>query len=265
MNIIDSISEKERFWEWIILSTIIIIVLYVVATILIRLYCKRKRENSIEELSIEMAANIWAFQPEIEIQRILEVIISDTCIWGACLLNHYISGFLGEGSNFSSAILLVIIILAIFINNIIDSILNQEMVNQKTCEKEGETEETDENVIPNIRLVSSFSVLILFIGFSIYANTLAYLPEVLCMLGLVLGRFVYFDTTLSDLKSTFEGLKKYFIYMLLALALSVVILGIGISFDVIDTSVFLESVFGGHVFLLISINVAKKLVIDLNL
>lgn len=260
MQILDAIMKKDNFWSWIFLSALFITFVYIATIIVIRIYYQYfdKKRN---DLTPERAANTWVFQPEIIAQRIIAIIISDTCILGACFFYFLYTETFPFFSDFNGFILLLMIIIAIIINNMIDKKMNLYFVDKKIGDKLGQSL-IENNAVAYIRLLSSLAVLIIIIGFTIYCKTTVYLQLIFCIIGLVLGRFIYFDTTLESFVNTIKGMWQYKKYMAFALVVTVVILILGIKLDVIETENFLDGVFGGHIFILIIINAIKEKVED---
>lgn len=260
MNIFDTIASKENFGVWIVLSALSMMCFYVVVVIAIRI-CYIKFNKKWEKLSVEEAANTFAFQPEIVIQRTLEVIIADTCILGACFIYNLYTQNFSFLLDYNGIVLLGLIVMAIMCNNLVDDKLGIYFVDKKVGKNLGE-HNVDEEIVANLRLLSSVVVLVMLVGFSIYSKSSEFKELIICVIGLVLGRFIYFDTTIRGLWKNIMDIAKNLIYAVIAVLLTMIILGTGIYYDVIETDNFLMSIFGGHVFLLLVINVTKRIVDD---
>jgi len=260
MSIFDSIASKENFGTWIVVSALSAMFFCVVSVIAIRIYYL-KSSKKLEKLSVDEAANTLAFQPEMVIQRTLEVIIADTCILGACFIYNLYTQIFSCLSDYNGIVLLVLIIIAIICNNLVDNKLGQDLVNKKVGKSLGK-HDVDEEIVANLRLLSSIVVLFMLIGFSVFSKTSEFSQLIICVVGLVLGRFIYFDTTLQGLWKNIKEIAQNLIYAVIAVLLTMIILGTGIYYNVIDTENFLMSIFGGHIFMLIVINVAKGIVDD---
>lgn len=260
MSIFDSIASKENFGTWIVVSALWVMLFCVVSVISIRIYYL-KFSKKLEKLSVDEAANTLAFQPEMVIQRTLEVIIADTCILGACFIYNLYTQIFSCLSDYNGIVLLVLIIIAIICNNLVDNKLGQDLVNKKVG-KSLVKHDVDEEIVANLRLLSSIVVLFMLIGFSVFSKTSEFSQLTICVVGLVLGRFIYFDTTLQRLWKNIKEIAQNLIYAVIAVLLTMIILGTGIYYNVIDTENFLLSIFGGHIFMLIVINVAKGIVDD---
>ena len=74
--------------------------------------------------------------------------------------------------------MIALIVLAIVLNNFLDYILKQDMLKIENQ--------------ANIRLISSCSVIMLFLFLKIYFKTMEYDEFLLCYIVLVLGRFIFF-------------------------------------------------------------------------
>lgn len=257
IEILNAIENTENFELWILISSIIIPAMYFLMIIGVRIY-DSKINKKWNQLSFEQKSNTLAFHPDMVVDRICEVIISDTCILSAFLFYFYITDSFLFLSDYNGFILLFIILVAVVLNNFIDIKLKLLYVDKKIGNELGKIE-TDYSAIANIRLVSSFLILIILIGFSLYFKTKEYTPLILSMLGLILGRFIYFDSSLKIFMQLLQQLGMTLIYTLLALLLTLIILGIGIYLNVINNSNFLNGIWGAHVFLLIIISSSRNI------
>lgn len=144
--------------------------------------------------------------------------------------------------------MLVLIIIAILLNDFLDEKLKQDMIKE---EDKG-----------NIRLISSCSIIMLFSFLKIYFKTAEYDEFLLCYIGLVLGRFIYFDSTLKGFIRCVKNLKSYFIPLIIAFLLTGIISGIGLHLEVIATNNIFISLMISHFAILFFIHLTKKMIYD---
>lgn len=218
---------------------------------------------------------------ELDLRCLIEIFISNTCIIGACFLYQMLMDRYKRLSIYNSLVLILCVIVAIIVNNAIDSKLNLKylerkrlnadsvakdmkelkeltrrlnVAEQKTKDegadgpeenignkkirrvkklkynnKENEqylkhigfdaNDKANSNVVSNLRLISSICVLIMFFFFSLYYKTEIYMNMTTLMSGMVLGRFIYFDTKSNSLTNAIQELKGYWIYLLWTLGI----------------------------------------------
>jgi len=192
------------------------------------------------------------------IQMFYEMIISATSVMSfACayvVLNHVYSLTVSEGApagylkdfayvweNWKDFILLLLILLSCILNTILDVLI----IPLKRIGKENKA---------TIRMLAMFYAIIVLLCLNVYGDESEYSPVMMYYLGLMVGRFVYFDASLGDF---INALKNVFLnspLLLLGLSLSGLL-----SFFGFNTGFFLErnyyivGVFYTHVFLLAAV------------
>ena len=103
--------------------------------------------------------------------------------------------------------------------------------NNASMQQEASTVQSDRGVVhpqqkdmkenqANIRLISSCSVIMLFLFLNIYFKTMEYDEFLLCYIVLVLGRFIFFDSTINEFKKSLGDLKEYVIPLIIAFILT---------------------------------------------
>lgn len=245
----DLIVGKENFWNWIFISMLIVIGFYVVVIITIRIYYI-KFNKKWKSMPVEEAAKILKLQPEMVLQKILEIIITDTCILGTCFVYTWYTQTFPFWSDYNTIVLLGLIIIAIMCNNRVDKKIGNSF---------GKYNEKD---VASLRLLSSIVILIMIIWFSVFYKSEIFKQLSVFILGLILGRFIFFDTTIQDFYKTVIGIIRNMAYAIIALLITMIIMGIGIAYEVIDAENFLLSILGGHIFLLVVINVTREIIKD---
>lgn len=181
-------------------------------------------------------------------QMVFEIIICNTCIIVIMYVYYWLAKNLLFLEKYLGIIMLVLIIIAILLNDFLDEKLKQDMIKE---EDKG-----------NIRLISSCSIIMLFSFLKIYFKTAEYDEFLLCYIGLVLGRFIYFDSTLKEFIRCVKNLKSYFIPLIIAFLLTGIISGIGLHLEVITTNNLFISLMISHFAILFFIHLTKKMIYD---
>lgn len=172
------------------------------------------------------------------IHLIIEIIISNTCILLVIYTYNLLLGYepLNHYSNF---IMIFLIIIATIINNLIDEKFGQDILSKN--DKSG------------IRLLSSCCIILLYLFIKINYKISEFDELFIFYIGLVLGRFFYFDTKKEDFLFLIKILKQYFIIFIMTLLLIVIVIKVEIYFELIiieNVFIFLLLV---HFLILISI------------
>lgn len=255
---------NDQFEEYIINCSAFFSVFYVALHIIIRKLYWNKFNKNIELELAETEAIAYVYQPEIVIQRIIAIIASDTCIFGACIAYYLFvmnNLFLAEYQDF---LLLVLIALSIVVNNMLVKVLKLNIFDCEKIDRVGEKTKNNK-IAAKIKLVSSFAVLILMIFFSFVFRTKDYIPLIRCMLGLTLGRFLYFDTSIQGLTEEIAEFYPYLKYMAGAILVTVVYVIIGMRENAIEMDDLFLSIFFAHIIILMVSKVTKEILDDLNL
>lgn len=189
MNYFTDFLETNLEWTfcWVCIMAGIEVVLIAVIRAMEKDY-----QYGMKYLYSEYAENIFK-KPYKVIQAILECYLSNTLIMSAVYVYEFLSQFiensnwwLGWLSDWLSIFLIFIILAEIKVMNFLDR--NFDLINKD-----------DKNVI---RLFSSIMVILLFILFVFNGKNN---KTLLLYIGLVLGRFVFFDTSFEQ---TIQSLKK---------------------------------------------------------
>ncbi len=192
------------------------------------------------------------------VQMFYEMIISATSVMSfACayvVLNHvyalvtsegistgYFKDFVNIWENWKDFILLLLILLSCVLNSILDMIF----IPLKKIGKENKA---------TIRMLAMFYAIIVLLCLNVYGDESEYNPVMMYYLGLMVGRFVYFDASFGDFLNALKNVFLKSPLLLLGLALSG-----GLSFVGFNAGFFLErnyyivGVFYTHVFLLAAV------------
>jgi len=244
VNEIMQLMENEAFFYWAVIS--IVAVIFIVTRII--LYERRKVDENTTMEEMDAIAKEYVNRPYEISQMVFEIIICNTCIIVIMYVYYRLAKNLLFLEKYLGIIMLVLIIIAILLNDFLDEKLKQDMIKE---EDKG-----------NIRLISSCSIIMLFSFLKIYFKTAEYDEFLLCYIGLVLGRFIYFDSTLKGFIRCVKNLKSYFIPLIIAFLLTGIISGIGLHLEVITTNNIFISLMISHFAILFFIHLTKKMIYD---
>lgn len=250
VNEIMQLMENEAFFSWAVISIFVLLSTAVVIFIVTRIILHERRkvdENTTME-EMDAIAKEYVNRPYEIFQMVFEIIICNTCIIVIMYVYYWLAKNLLFLEKYLGIIMLVLIIIAILLNNFFDEKLKQDMIKE---EDKG-----------NIRLISSCSIIMLFSFLKIYFKTAEYDEFLLCYIGLVLGRFIYFDSTLKEFIRCVKNLKSYFIPLIIAFLLTGIISGIGLHLEVITTNNLFISLMISHFAILFFIHLTKKMIYD---
>lgn len=250
VNEIMQLMENEAFFSWAVISIFVLLSTVVVIFVATRIILHERRkvdENTTME-EMDAIAKEYVNRPYEIFQMVFEIIICNTCIIVIMYVYYWLAKNLLFLEKYLGIIMLVLIIIAILLNNFLDEKLKQDMIKE---EDKG-----------NIRLISSCSIIMLFSFLKIYFKTAEYDEFLLCYIGLVLGRFIYFDSTLKEFIRCVKNLKSYFIPLIIAFLLTGIISGIGLHLEVITTNNLFISLMISHFAILFFIHLTKKMIYD---
>lgn len=250
VNEILQLMENEAFFSWTVISIFVLLAIVAVIFIVTRiiLYERRKVDENTTMEEMDAIAKEYVNRPYEISQMVFEIIICNTCIIVIMYVYYWLAKNLLFLEKYLGIIMLVLIIIAILLNDFLDEKLKQDMIKE---EDKG-----------NIRLISSCSIIMLFSFLKIYFKTAEYDEFLLCYIGLVLGRFIYFDSTLKEFIRCVKNLKSYFIPLIIAFLLTGIISGIGLHLDVITTNNLFISLMISHLAILFFIHLTKKMIYD---
>lgn len=250
VNEIMQLMENEAFFSWAVISIFVLLSIVAVIFIVTRiiLYERRKVDENTTMEEMDAIAKEYVNRPYEISQMVFEIIICNTCIIVIMYVYYRLAKNLLFLEKYLGIIMLVLIIIAILLNDFLDEKLKQDMIKE---EDKG-----------NIRLISSCSIIMLFSFLKIYFKTAEYDEFLLCYIGLVLGRFIYFDSTLKEFIRCVKNLKSYFIPLFIAFLLTGIISGIGLHLEVITTNNLFISLMISHFAILFFIHLTKKMIYD---
>lgn len=250
VNEIMQLMENEAFFSWAVISIFVLLSIVAVIFIVTRiiLYERKKVDENTTMEEMDAIAKEYVNRPYEISQMVFEIIICNTCIIVIMYVYYRLAKNLLFLEKYLGIIMLVLIIIAILLNDFLDEKLKQDMIKE---EDKG-----------NIRLISSCSIIMLFSFLKIYFKTAEYDEFLLCYIGLVLGRFIYFDSTLKGFIRCVKNLKSYFIPLIIAFLLTGIISGIGLHLEVITTNNIFISLMISHFAILFFIHLTKKMIYD---
>lgn len=250
VNEIMQLMENEAFFSWAVISIFVLLSIVAVIFIVTRiiLYERRKVDENTTMEEMDAIEKEYVNRPYEISQMVFEIIICNTCIIVIMYVYYWLAKNLLFLEKYLGIIMLVLIIIAILLNDFLDEKLKQNMIKE---EDKG-----------NIRLISSCSIIMLFSFLKIYFKTAEYDEFLLCYIGLVLGRFIYFDSTFKEFIRCVKNLKSYFIPLIIAFLLTGIISGIGLHLEVITTNNLFISLMISHFAILCFIHLTKKMIYD---
>ncbi|WP_026496532.1 hypothetical protein [Butyrivibrio sp. WCD3002] len=202
-------------------------------------------------------AEYMEFKKHTLIQLFYEMIISATSVMSfACayvVLNHVYS-LVQSGTpalqwepvmlvweNGKDFVLLFLICLSCVINSILDKLI----IPLKKLEREE---------IASVRMLSMFYVIIILLFLNVIGDESEYSPVMMYYLGLMVGRFVYFDASFADFLANMKNVFLRLPLMVLGLILSggLCYLGFSLGFF-LERNYYIMGIFYTHLFLLVSV------------
>ena len=191
------------------------------------------------------------------VQLLYEMIISATSVMSfACayvVLNHVYSliqgtsqsGILGQfmfiWENWKDFVLLLLICLSCVLNTILDKLI----IPLKRLSRDD---------IASIRMLAMFYVIVILLFLNVIGDESEYSPVMMYYLGLMIGRFVYFDASFKDF---IHAMKNIFVkspLFVLGLALSGLLCYFGFEAGfLLERNYFIVGAFYTHLFLLVAV------------
>ena len=238
MDYIMEIIKNKEFYEWILINAIVFFVYSFFVTIIIRCNIKKKQENELDEnrkdifeYSVEKARE-RVNCPDYFLNRVVKIITSCSVVYGVvgfceCIVHFFemkkVSFFISN----SGLLLMVLIIIGIIVGNKVDSLIDKYLMSE------------DDECNCSIRLLSSIIVLFESICFMCFTKLEYNCSTIITVLGLVLGRFIYFDTNLKTIISEFVKFKNIWWEFIEVVLLRIIFFVTGFCFGIIADDNFL--------------------------
>lgn len=181
------------------------------------------------------------------VQRFYEIIISSACILSFLSMYYLLDRFMLDADfrNFWDAhkdfLLLAMIVISIILNNIIDHILIplKKINNDDRC---------------SLRVVGMLYVIMIFMYIKYIYENPNYDGFIMYFLGLMIGRFIYFDASFKDFFTTMANAVKQLPIMILGLAYTGFMCYFGFSEKyLLKSNGVLVSTFIAHLYMIIAI------------
>lgn len=241
--------ESEAFITWVYCSVAFLIFAYVVAYIATRMYYQHRINASTDTVPNDEMARKLANEPEKAALILFEIIITNFCIIVSFAIYNFLVENLPFLGDFSSYIMLVLIIITIQFNKAIDIKLEQNVLSD------------DDKT--NIRLLCSLAVIVFFVFFVIKYRTKSYGDFLSCYSALVLGRFVFYDSTWK--KSVVDTLEpcfrmRYLIPLLVDILFTYAVFIMGVHFSLISDANMVGALVLIHIVLILCIHIAKRII-----
>ena len=194
------------------------------------------------------------------VQRFYEMILSATSVMTfSCafvIINHIysllqnqvgsaeyekFSAFINLWENGKDFILLILICLSCVINTILDRIF----IPLKFLNKEEKA---------TVRMLGMFYVIFILLYLNVIGDESEYSPVMLYYLGLMVGRFIYFDASFIDFLNALKNVFKNFYLLIFGLLLTVILCYFGFSQGyLLERNYYLVGVFYTHLFMVASV------------
>ena len=189
-------------------------------------------------------------------EMLYEMVIAGTSVISfACayvVLNHVIAlieegsivgaaaeGFANAWANGKDFILLLLICLSCVMNTVLDRLL----IPLKSL---------DRGKIASIRMLSMFYVIIILVFLNHIGDESEYSPVMIYYLGLMVGRFVYFDASFADFVEAMKNMVKNLPFLAMGLGLSGGLSFLGFSLGyLLERNYYIVGLFYTHLFMLI--------------
>ncbi len=240
-------TEKIIFFLLALAGIIICNILIIWGTGFAFLFSKDRRNKALKNAKILDS-----------VQMFYEMIISATSVMSfACayvILNHiyslvssggggygYFSDFAGIWEEWKDFILLLLILLSCILNTILDSLI----IPLKRINNENRA---------TIRMLAMFYAIIVLLCLNVYGDKSEYSPVMMYYLGLMVGRFVYFDASFGDFLNAIKNVFLKSPLLLLGLLLSGALCFTGFRAGfLLERNYYIVGVFYTHLFLLAAV------------
>ncbi len=240
-------SEKLLFFILSVAGIIVCNILIIAGTGFVFLFSKDRRNRNKKNSKILDT-----------VQMFYEMIISATSVMSfACayvILNHVYSLVISDGTHrgyfklfadtweqWKDFILLLLILLSCVLNSLLDGLF----IPLKRLGKDTKA---------TIRMLAMFYAIIVLICLNFYGDESEYSPVMMYYLGLMVGRFVYFDASFGDFISALSNALMKSPLLLLGLSLSGGLCCIGFKAGFfLERNYYIVGVFYTHIFLLAAV------------
>ncbi len=188
------------------------------------------------------------------LERFYEMTISGTSVMSfscAYVIINHIYSLVGGSGQYRTFVTLweggkdFILLLLICLSCVLNTILDRLVIPLKTIDKSEKA---------SIRLLGMFYVILILLYLNIIGDESEYNPVMLYYLGLMVGRFVYFDASFADFCEAIKNAFKNSPLLLIGLALTAVLCRFGFSAGyLLERNYYIVGVFYTHLFMLAAI------------
>ncbi|MCR4907624.1 MAG: TFIIB-type zinc finger domain-containing protein [Lachnospiraceae bacterium] len=215
------------------------------------------RKLSVASLPKEQRKTAFYERAHGRVQLFYEMIISGASVMSfSCsyvIINHVYSLILsGEGTGDYSAFVSIwengrdfILLLLICLSCVLNTILDRLVIPLKKIDHEDKA---------SVRLLGMFYVILILVFLNIIGDESEYNPVMMYYLGLMVGRFVYFDASFADflaaIKKAFQNISLLILGLLLTAGLSV--FGFKAEY-LLERNYYIVGIFYTHLFMLAAI------------
>lgn len=251
IDALQNMAGNKDFYKWLFINGGLTIAIFVVITIALRIYYLVIDRNR-DKKSPEEIGHAFAYEPDYFFNSVMEIMVCNTCISGVLCVYEFLKPLIDLISDYSSLVLLVLVLIAIGVNRIIDAVwLDKEWSSNAKYPKK------------TLRLVSSITVTIMWVTLSLMFGSSKYVSVMVIMLGLVLGRFIYFDSSIGSLKEEVLKILGCWKSAVVAILLLFILVGTGLHYEIIQEENVVIALFFAHCIYLIVTKILKRVLQDL--
>ncbi len=243
-------NEKGIFFLITLLGLSLCVLIITVATKIAVSSSKKNAEEDKRKRFYEQTHN--------RVQRFYEMIIAGTSVMSfSCayvIINHIDSLVQGRGTDSDGLRTFIeiwessrdfVLLLLIVISCVLNTILDKLIIPLKRPSKEEKA---------SVRMLAMFYVIIILIYLNQIGDSSEYSPVMIYYLGLMVGRFVYFDASFRDFITAVKNLFHNLYLLILGLGLSALLCTYGFSKDyLLERNYIIVGLFYTHLFLLTAV------------
>ena len=243
-------NEKGIFFLITLLGLSLCVLIITVSTKIAVSVSKKNPDEDKRKLFYERTHN--------RVQRFYEMIIAGTSVMSfSCayvIINHIDSLVQGRGTDSDALLAFIeiwessrdfVLLLLIVISCVLNTILDKLIIPLKRPSKEEKA---------SVRMLAMFYVIIILIYLNQIGDSSEYSPVMIYYLGLMVGRFVYFDASFRDFITAVKNLFHNLYLLILGLGLSALLCTYGFSKDyLLERNYIIVGLFYTHLFLLTAV------------
>ena len=193
------------------------------------------------------------------VQRFYEMIIAGTSVMSfscAYVIINHINKLIESGASTDSAVLLklidlwtngrdFILLLLICLSCVLNSLLDRLIIPLKKTDKEEKA---------CVRMLAMFYVIFILMYLTYLGDESEYNPVMIYYLGLMVGRFVYFDASFMDFLGALKNLWKNIYLLILGLTLTGILCYVGFGMGyLLERNYYIVGAFYTHLFMVLCV------------